>query len=137
MPFLTKDDFANVIRDNVLDDITSFEDGKIEVCVEEVVSLMAGYLSNRYDTAIIFGATGDDRHKTVMMYCKDIVLYNLHSMISPRKIPRLRYDRYANAMNWLEMVSKQEINPPDLPIPDDGSKSYVQFGGNSRRNNQW
>lgn len=135
MAFLTKDDFLSIIRENVLDDITEFNDDKITTGIEEAVSVMEGYLASRYDTDAIFLATGEDRNKSIVMYCKDIVLYNLHSNISPRKIPKLRYDRYNAAMDWLEKVSDCKINPSGLPKIAGGAKDYVQFGGNTRRDN--
>jgi phage gp36-like protein len=137
MSFLTKDDFSSAIRSNVLDDIINFEDSRINVAVDDAVDLMAGYLSARYDVALIFAHTGTGRNKTIVRICKDIALYDLHSNINPRKIPKLRYDRYADAIEWLEKVRAQEINPIGLEVPVDNTKSYIKFGGNTKRRNQW
>ena len=137
MAFITKDDFNTIIRAKVLDDVIAFDDSKLEATTNEVVGFVSSYLASRYDTDAIFAATGEDRHATVLMICKDIALYNLHCNINPRKIPKLRYDRYQDAISWLEKVSKQEINPPGLPLPADGSKSYIVFGGNTKRDNQY
>jgi hypothetical protein len=134
--FLTKDDFGNAIRGNVLDQISAFDDNKLETSINEAVSYMKGLLNNRYDTEAIFTATGDDRHKTVMQMCKAIVLFNMHQLLNARSIPRKRADAYEKAEDWLAQVNAHKINPPDLPLVEsDNTRDSFHFGSNPKRNN--
>jgi len=50
---------------------------------------------------------GDNRSQQLVMYCIDIVLYHIHSRISPRNIPQLRMDRYDRAIEWLKEAGGQ------------------------------
>lgn len=134
MGFLLKEDFGSVIDNNLIDEITEFDDNKLDTAILEAVSFMKGYLNNRYDVQAIFLATGSDRNPIIMMYCKDIVVYNLHSILNPRKIPDKRGQRYNAAVNWLNEINQMIINQPDLPLTEnDNSRDYVKFGGNTKR----
>jgi phage gp36-like protein len=134
--FVDKSDILESIRENVLDNITTFDDAKFEAAIKFATSLMEGHLNARYDTAAIFNATGNDRNPVILTYCIDIVLYRLHSRINPRKIPKYRKDNYDDAMIWLEGVKGEKVNPPGLPlVTSDDTRSYVQFGGNRKRQN--
>jgi len=56
----------------------------------------------------------DPRHELLVMYATDMVLYHLHSLVNPRKIPDLRKDRYHEAKDWLEMIAERNENA-DFP----------------------
>ncbi len=135
MPFLTKEDYAGAIRERILDQITEFDDNKIQQVDSFAVEFISGYLRSRYDVAAIFNATGEDRNPVIVMYAVDIAIYQLHHLINPRKLPELRKERFELAQDWLQRVSKQLINP-ELPLhatPD--QIDYIKFGGNTKRNN--
>jgi len=134
MAFIEKTDFDQAIRDNILDDITESDDALITKACRASVDLMKGYLNARYDTAVIFSQTGDNRNPVVLMYGIDIALYDLHRLINPRKIPAFRTERYKAAKEWLMDVSESIINP-DLPVPDSGDKEYILYGSNPKREN--
>lgn len=55
-----------------------------------------------------FFTLGDNRSQQLVMYCIDIVLYHVHSRISPRNIPQLRMDRYDGAIQWLKEAGGQD-----------------------------
>lgn len=136
MAFITKTDYADSIKENVLDDITQSDDTKLDVATSRAVEEAKGYLNARYDIANIFNKTGDSRNPIIVMYCVDMALYHLHSLINMNKIPKARKERYDKATEWFKMVNAGDINPPDLPVPTDETKDYVLFGGNNKRDNQ-
>lgn len=135
MAFIDKSDYADVINANVLDDITQVSDAKIDTCEKRAIEYMSGYLNTRYDCTQIFNKTGDDRNQAILGYAKDITLYYLHRLINPRKVPANRYDAYKEAKEWLEGVAAQQIDPPNLPVPDSGDKDYIKYGSNPARTN--
>lgn len=73
---------------------------------------------------------GDNREPKLKTVVIDIVLYNIHSRITPRDIPEIRQIRYDGAGNkdksehaigWLEKVQKGTITPDlDVLLDDDG-----------------
>lgn len=136
MAFIDKADYGDAINENILDDITDGVDTKLDSAEAKAISYMKGYLNNRYDVAEIFAQTDNDRHPVVLMFAVDISIYYLHRMLSWRDTPKFRIERYNEAKEWLEKVSKLEINDPLLPlVADDTTREYVQFGGNTKRAN--
>lgn len=76
-----------------------------------VADTIAGDLPN--DTAKwLFG---DDRNSQLVTFLVDIALFHVHSKNNPRVNPKLRQDRYDNAIKWLVMVQKGNIDL-DLPV---------------------
>lgn len=132
--FITKSDYSEFIRTNILDSITNATDGILDAAEVRSIELMKGYLNARYDTTNIFNKTGDDRNPVVVMYCIDLILFDIHSRINPRKIPELRIERRNIAIDWLEKVQQLLINPPDLPVIE-GEKNYIIYGSEPKRNN--
>lgn len=136
MIFLTQTDFAKTINGEILDQVIRFDDTKVDGAELSAIELMKSYLSARYDVGAIFSATGNARNPLIVMYLVDIVLFDLHSIISPAKTPQLRADRYQLALDWLQRVQALKCNPDlPLPTPDPTIKDYVRFGSNLKRSN--
>jgi phage gp36-like protein len=140
MAFIEKEDYEGVIKENILDDITEFNDNVLDKAEARAIAKMKGYLSNRYDVNAIFSATGTNRDDVVLMHAIDITLYYLHKSINPRKVPQNRSDSYKEAIEWLQGVNELEINP-NLPTVKDGlgnetgEKNYIKYGSNPKRTN--
>ena len=137
MAFIDKTDYADVINQNILDDITEVDDTKIDTAEGRAIAFMKSYLNNRYDAENIFNKTGSNRDDVILGFAKDITLYYLHRIINPRKVPSNRAEAYKEAKEWLMGVSDCTINPVGLPVIAGGQKDYVHFGGNTKRDNQF
>ena len=135
MAYIDKTDLLNYIRQNKLDDITDFDDNKLDAAIDDMEEYMKGFLSARFDVNEIFAQTGTDRNPVIKMYLCDLALYHLHKLINWRKIPEFRKERYQEAKEWLQDVQAGLINPPNLPIPADGANNYIKFGGNAKLDN--
>ena len=129
--FLVKEDYVYSISIEVLDTLTGGNDDIINQISLEAIEEMKSYLNARYDIQSIFSTSGDERNKTILMYCKDIALYHIYSIFTFREMPEIRYTRYKKAIHWLEQVCEQKINPEGLPI----NKAFVKSGSNDKRNN--
>ena len=132
MAFLAKTDYRFSISISVLNSLTGSDDTIVDEFSAEAVEEMKSYLNTRYDVTAIFNTTGTNRNKTIMMYCKDISLYHLYSISTMVVIPEVRVNRYKKALQWLEDVNEQKINPDGLPV---NTKSLVKTGGNEKRIN--
>lgn len=130
--FLTVADYKDVIKDHVLAQVIETDDATRQTAELKAQAQMESYLSARYDTGAVFGATGTDRNAAIVMYLVDMAVYHLHARISPDMVPQLRKERYDLAIRWLEQVSKQMINPT-LPEPEEGEKEEVRYGSNLKR----
>ena len=129
--FLEKPDYIFSISTEVLDTLTGGNDEIITQLSLEAIEEAKSYLIVRYDLKAIFMATGDARNKTILMYCKDIALYHIYSIFTFREMPEIRYTRYKKAIQWLEQVREQKINPEGLPI----NKTLIKAGSNEKRDN--
>lgn len=132
MPFIKKPDYFSSINTEVLDGLTGGDDTIIDELSAEAVEEMKSYLNARYDVKLIFGAVADARNKTVLMYTKDIALYHIYSMYGLMAVPENRTTRYKKAIQWLEQVCQQKINPEGLPLNE---KTFVKTGSNEKRIN--
>ncbi len=133
MSFLVKTDFKYSIDLNVLDALTGGDDTIWQELSDEAVNEMKSFLSSRYDVVTIFAIIGTGRDKTIVMYCKDITLYHLYSLYNFKSIPQIRINRYNHALQWMQDVSAQKINPFGLPL---NTSSFIKSGSNEKRINQ-
>jgi phage gp36-like protein len=81
-------------------------------------------------------AETDTRDAQMVLYCCDIVLYHLHTRISPRNIPELRVKRYDDAIAWLQMCAKGDITP-NLPRLQPLQGNRIRWGSAIRQGNSY
>lgn len=102
-----------------------------------------------------YWTAGDNRDEQMVQKVIDIVLYHLHSRISPRNIPALREYRYMgnekdrvvkddgsiaypvySALGWLQACARGEVTP-NLPLIQPKQGMRIRYGGNVRNINSW
>ena len=132
--FLVKADFITIITTAALDNLTDANDAIIETMIVEAILEMTAYLDARYDVTALFAGDGL-MHPTLQMYCKDIVLYHLHSRHHQRPMPEIRLMRYQAAIKWLVNIQEQKIDPFSLIEGLTETKSIIKSGGNPKREN--
>jgi len=71
---------------------------------------------------------GDNRNQQMVNYLIDIVLYHLHSRISPRNIPELRVKRYDDAIAWLKQCAKGEYITGGLALLQPKQGNRIRYG---------
>ncbi len=125
--FLNITDYESTIKLNILEDITEGNDTNRIQAELIAQSIMEDNFRGRYDVALIFGAVGPARHKSVLRYMLDISLYELHTRISFRQIPDIRIERYNLAMQWLKDVRDGKISL-DLPLLPEDSPQNIGIG---------
>lgn len=133
--FIEQSDYTASILPDILTRLTQGNTALLDTAEDTAIELMRGYLSARYKINDIFAATGNDRNPILVKYGVDLALKFLYDRLPPDQIPEQRVYNYEAALTWLRRVQKQEINPPDLPRVDDGTKDYVLHGSNKKRIN--
>lgn len=135
--FLNKKDCELVIKEDHLDMLVHDNTGMLDEALLTAQSEQESYLAARFDVASIYAATGNLRHPLLKMYMTDMALYHLHSRISPRSIPQLRFERYERAIKWLKMVAAGELTP-DLPLlPETRADTGLKIGSRPARSHQY
>ncbi|SCY94558.1 phage protein Gp36 family protein [Flavobacterium caeni] len=121
--FLTQQELSTVSTDQIINAIVNRDTQIVEDIIGESIDVMSTYLHQYFDTNAIFQATGDQRSKTILKHLKAIVKHELYSRRSSTMNEVVK-DAHAEAMTWLEKVSKGEIKPALPPrivdTDDDG-----------------
>lgn len=107
--FITLEDYDAAVHREILDSLTRGNEDIIEVCEDQAVAEMKGYLKSRYDVESIFSKSGTDRHPLILMYSLDIAIYHIFCIHNPMKISEIRKSRYERAIAWLKAVNADEI----------------------------
>lgn len=89
-------------------------------------------------TVPVYWSLDTARNPFVILKLVDIVLYHLHSKEAARAMPKIREDRYQDALDWLKMVGKGTIDA-DLPLlPDESDTNQeIRFGSKTLEDNDF
>ena len=130
MTYLIPEDFETAIEadelEAIVDGSTTALNSAVEIAIDEAISFIQG----RKDMTATFAATGDERNRLFVAMLVDIALYHL-CRISPRNIPDLRRDRYAEAIAFLRGVAKNTrfLDIPNTPTNEgEGGSGYIVWG---------
>lgn len=107
--------------------------------IVEAQAEVESYLTARYDIRAEFAKTGDKRLPMVVKLVRDIALYNCFCIASPVSMPESRVTAYNNAIRYLKEVQAERASIDGLTrlTGTTGISSYVSFGGNRKRKNQY
>jgi len=136
MQYININDLLTVIDQTTLNVVTGNNNALISAMEQNAVEEMTAYLSVRHDAQKIFSNPAN-LPKVVKMYLIDMILYHLHTRVSPDHIPELRAERYKNAINWLEKVADGFINP-SLPVKNDKTTSTpLRYGSGKKQSHYY
>lgn len=135
--FIELPDYDAGIHREILAAVTRDDDAIVEICEDQVIAWMRGYLCGRYDCDAIFSATGANRNQLVLMMLRDIVVYRLLCIHNPQKISSIRKDLYDRAVEWMQAVRDgMPIDGAPL-LPREEQKSRYAMHSNPKRTNHY
>lgn len=136
--YLDVNDLKKGIHAEVLNVITRSNDNAAQA-IAEAQAEVESYLAARYDIRSEWSRTGDQRCTMVVKLVRDIALYNCYNISNPVNMPESRRNSYKDAINYLKEVQAERASIDGLVrlTGTTGTSSYVSFGGNSKRNNQY
>lgn len=111
-----------------------------EQAIREAEAEVSSYLSARYDIAAELSVTGGARNQKVFQLVRDIAIYKCYVISNPAGIPDVRRQLYEDALSFLKDVQSEKAALQGLARLNGGNaggSSYVRFGGNKKRRNQW
>lgn len=138
MAYLTIQDLSKGIHREILSVITRNEDNAMQA-VTEAQAEVESYLTARYDIRSQWNQTGSNRNTMVVKLVRDIAIYNCYQISNPVNMPESRRDAYKDAVAFLKEVQAERasIDGLDRLTGTTGTSSYVSFGGNKKRQNQY
>lgn len=134
MAFINRSDYQTVIDEHILSEVLRYNESHIATDEARAISFATGYLNARFDTETLFEQEDEERHPLVLMHVLNIALYFMHQRIAPDQVPQNILDNYVEAKSWFVAVNSGTINPPDMPVFEDGERDHVLYGGNEPRN---
>ena len=135
--FLTDNDYKTLIDADILADVINADTETRQKAEKFAQDEISSYLSNKFDCAAIFAATGDTRSQVIIMRMIDITLYNLFASQPDKMGFEIRELRYNNATKWLEMVAKGTVSPtlPLITNEETGETQTLISWGSMTKNN--
>ena len=111
----------------------------VRQAIAEAQAEVESYLTARYDIRSEFAKSGDSRLPMVVKLVRDIALYNCFNIANPVSMPENRVTAYNNAIKFLKEVQAERASIDGLIrlTGTTGTSSYVSFGGNRKRKNQF
>ena len=138
--FVTDQDYKVVIGEQALKVVSQISAENRANAETEAVEEIAGYLRPKYDTPAVFGASGSDRNKLVVMYTCDIAIYHMTASTPQKMGMEIRKERYERAIKWLEGVQAGKI-VPDLPLAIDEYGETIgipmKYGSQKKQRYNW
>lgn len=136
--YLQPEDLERGARGEILAVVTRNADNARQA-IAEAQAEVESYLTARYDIRAEFAKTGDSRLPMVVKLVRDIALYNCFNIANPVSMPENRTTAYNNAVKFLKEVQAERASIDGLArlTGTTGMSSYVSFGGNRKRKNQF
>ena len=136
--YLQPEDLERGVRGEILSVVTRNADN-VRQAIAEAQAEVESYLTARYDIRAEYAKTGDSRLPMVVKLVRDIALYNCFNIANPVSMPENRVTAYNNAVKFLKEVQAERASIDGLTrlTGTTGTSSYVSFGGNRKRKNQF
>lgn len=78
----------------------------------------------------------DNRDQQMVLYLVDVILYHIHSRITPRNIPDIRVKRYDDSIAWFRKCANGELTPA-LPLLKPNQGNRIRYGSNIKQINTY
>jgi hypothetical protein len=127
MIFLTETDF--IMQDALKTQLITNNASVANTAEGFAIDELSGYLSGRFDTALIFAQTGTSREPSVVRHLAALTLHHIHRKISPQNIPIWVKDGRDDAKSWGEMIMNNQLNPGLPLLPQTSGSGTFRFGG--------
>lgn len=134
--FLTINELTSHLRLESITAIIRNDETIAWAAIDGAIAEAKGYLS-RFDTEALFGATGNNRHKLLLIFVKDIATWHLINIVNPNIDMKLRKERYDRAIAWLKDVQSSIVQPDFPVVPDTTDSDIIRYGSNEKNTYEW
>ena len=137
--YITDPDYQIVTDPHSLNIFQQFDTEIRQRAEAEAIEEMAGYLRARYNTDLIFSATGTERNPKLVALAIDIVLYNLATWLPGKMALDIRMERYERAVEYLTKIAKGQItlNLPEAQTNANTAIPGIKYGGMEPSEYDW
>lgn len=138
MAFITQTDLEVYIDQIELDQISNGNTNVIPEAIKDAEEYSAEMLRQRYDMAVEYAKTGDDRNRQLLKNTTAIAIYYINQRIPTNVQPEARAIAYEDAVNWLKEVAAG-LRMVDMEQLDaENSKGYaIRWGSKTKSNDNF
>ncbi len=132
--FLEEADLGQSIYDEILQAISRQDPLFIEGNISDAIADVDSYINQKYDTEQLWLQVGEDRNRTILKICRDIALYNIHSVLE--EVPIIRRERNDNALQLLKGIRDGENKLTGIALlseTEETTDNEITSGANSQR----
>lgn len=134
--FIEQTDYLPQIRQYNLEDLIDDDSTILDEAEETAIQIVKDHLYQFYDVDDIFAQTGTARHRTVLQWCINIVLYLTFQRVADVMQPDSVTRNYNDTMAWLRRIAggEQGIQGlPEITDPEGNPTTVFQWGSEKRR----
>ncbi|MCT4647579.1 MAG: DUF1320 domain-containing protein [Carboxylicivirga sp.] len=132
--FLEEADLGQSIYDEILQAISRQDPLFIEGHISDAIADVDSYINQKYDTSQLWLQSGEERNRSILKICRDMALYNIHSVLE--EVPVIRRERNDNALQLLRGIRDGKNYLAGVPLlseQEESTDNEITSGSNSRR----
>lgn len=135
MPFLTKQDLADIIDLEDIDVITDDDDTIVDNCIKAAITEAKGYM-DRYDYDELFARTDIDQDPLLRISCIALACWYLCKKCAANQNTKDINEGAEAARAWLTKVQNGKTKPVDWPYkPTLEQNTFFHVSSYHKRNN--
>lgn len=132
MIYIEKTDFEQIIRLDVLDNLTGGDDTKLDEEESYAMANVESHFGERFDLEAEYLFTGDDRNKMLVRTILHLMLYTLYGIRSTKDIPEHIEDKHGRALQYLKDVRDGKLST-NLTLKDAEVGRQAMFLGSGTK----
>lgn len=138
MNFLTVADFILKVPEYIRNQITDTDDSILDDAELHATAIVQDAFFDKYDLNTEFALTGTDRHKNLLRWMLNLVLYFIYERIPDEQVPERIVKNYDDTMMEIKHIEQGKRNTSLTKlIREDNQRKETNFrwGSNTKRNN--
>lgn len=136
MVFLTKDDFKTKLSADIIAQITDSDDTVLDDAELQAMSIIQEALSATYDLDAEFAKTAGERHKNLMRWMLNLLVYFIYELVPDTQVPERVVKNYDDTIAKIERLEAGKGNTtlPKIVDAETGETNTVfRWGSNKKR----
>lgn len=136
MVFLTKDDFKTKLSADIIAQITDSDDTVLDDAELQAMAIIQEALSATYDLDAEFAKTAGERHKNLMRWMLNLLVYFIYELVPDTQVPERVVKNYDDTIAKIERLEAGKGNTtlPKIVDAETGETNTVfRWGSNKKR----
>lgn len=135
MNFLTIDDFALKLSEEIRNQITGSDDTILDDAELQSTAIIQDAFFQKYDLDVEFAKTDEERHNTLLRWMLNLTLYFIYERIPSNQVPERVVKNYDDTIVEIKAIEQGRRNTTLTKlIKEDGNfETNFRWGSNTKR----